>query len=273
MMNLARGQSVQINVKDMSAAGLHLIPSTDPAFEGAFSGLLGSAATSPIIAIEKPFSVIFQNNSSSLVCAYAVRYQLVDASGKQLNSDWLWIAIGESGRTSLAVPPGGDVFITPLRALAGEPAATGGGNTALDEQAFKRSTAMANRMSKQNSITISLDAVIFEDGTFVGANDTRAWEQINAYLYAKRGVLSEVAARHASGESDASILQWLSGLTSPNPTATSSESVDWNYAERRHTAVNLTRMYQRQGAAFMYTFISRQLSQLPALQLKRQVPA
>ena len=131
--------------------------------------------------------------------------------------------------------------------------------------------AAVDRLSRLSAITISLDAVIFDDGTFVGPNYTHAFEQASAIISQRQAVVGEFVARKSAAQTDGEIADWLGSLSRPSVSPfkkATIDGIDWTYRYRQQYSGLLFNVYQASGLAAAADLATR-MNALPTLLLKR----
>jgi hypothetical protein len=224
---------VPISIKDMPDQRIRLIPAGSPEFDDRLSELLGTGPDSkePAFLAQKPFSVILENGSGRTLLGYSLRWTKIDSDGKRTTADVLFTIL--SGDKEAQVGPSGVAWVTPRRVI------THGGDHLVPPQARDAALAAMQKLARMSAITISLDAVIYDDGTLVGANATRAFEQATALATEDRLLAQEFLNRHAMGQDEGQITPWLRAVVAapnPNLSAGGIDTIDWSYAYRRNYA-------------------------------------
>jgi hypothetical protein len=257
--------SVQINIKDMPEEHIRLIPASSSGFDDRLDQLLGKGTVSqePALLAQKPFSVILNNESGRTLIGYSLRYTHVDSTGKTTTHDRFFNIL--DGSREAQVPPSGNAWVTPRRTM------TRASTQPIPPAVRQEAIAAMDQLNRLSAITVSLDAVIYDDGSFVGPNATRAFEQATAIVGERLLVAGQFTSRQLGGASDADILTWLETLTARNPTPGADSSVDttdWSYSCRRQYAQFLLSAYKTSGPQAAATVAKRMLS-LPAIRIKR----
>lgn len=164
-----------ISINSLPADGLVLLPSTHPAF---------AAGLAPARALEGdallPYAVLLHNTTEKEVLAYTVVWNCVDSTGTTVVHHATYFdfqslrGILPHQKRIVSIAPG---LNTSFRADAG----------------FERQVAeFATFYSKQSSITVILDAVVFIDGTAIG-EDTQGWiPRLKARLDAERDIAADM---------------------------------------------------------------------------------
>jgi hypothetical protein len=259
--------SVQINVKDLQAEGVRLIPSTDPTFTPQVEALWGGALTRELETL-KPFSVLLRNDSSRTVIAYSVRWVCTAPDGKTFVRNMFSPNLSPDIDNGLSIPVGQLAFVSPTHAITTATAAKarntagGRGGAVLQPDADRK---IAEAMWKQASVTISIDGVVFSGGEFVGPDESHTYDMARGITQARRQLITEFVERKNSGEGDAATDNWLKAIANPAPSR-DRVAIDWVAIYRSSAASNLLRIKRSNGASAAVEFAKNQLSR-PHLQL------
>jgi hypothetical protein len=172
---MVTAQNVTISVGEWQDKGILLLPATSPDFTKLVS-TLAPAGTPSDFAQVAPYSFVVQNLTAKTVIAFSVRWKCVDAKWRTTNADRLWAHLqAPSGGT--AIPSGGESAVTPAL------------NLGAAMKAGKLDRELAGFGGKQ-SIVVSLEAIVFDDGTALGPDSNNAIPRLQARLAAERSVLT-----------------------------------------------------------------------------------
>lgn len=251
-----RGQTVQLNVKDLADQGLHLIPSTDPSFPGLVNTIMGGQ-TNPAIQMETPFSAVLRNDSGKVLLAYSLRWLCVSNSGKTTRRDVFYQTL--SGNSEWRIGPGQAALVSPSHSYLKY------FDTSVHASGMSPRYA---ELLQQASITLSLDAVIFGDGTFAGPDETHAFAQAMGLMQSRPGVMRDVLNRHRVGEPDGSIFRSLEGLANAPDGPGGVASLNWDLFYRKQAAQILLNRFRRSGAQAAYDTAAFELTQ-PVTTIRR----
>lgn len=201
--------SIKMHIKDLPQHNLRLISPSDPSFDERVKKEF-RGESNEVIDTLKPFSVFLENKGKSTVVGYLIQWCFTKADGSNqcyrkavLNPQAL---MGEDlspeySRQSGQIEPHSAVFLSLL-----SPA--GGGNLGIEisrEEAeqirqgkrFDQSTLLQRfgaEAAQYTAITVSIDAAVFDDGTFVGPDTGNFFNQTKAVIDAKRDFLNELSA-------------------------------------------------------------------------------
>ena len=211
--------NIKVNVRDLPEHGLLIIGPSEPSFDGHVSALLKGKAN-PVVEALKPFSVFIKNIGRNAVVAYQLRWEMVRADGTVVTREMGGSnprALMDGGAPGLeylsttsgyAIRPGSTRFVSPVMALdedqTGNLGAYAGGSSDQNDipqlqQAMRDKNlapmfdTIARELYGYKSMTVSVDGAFFEDGTFVGPDNTHFFTQVKAEIDAKRDLLNEIA--------------------------------------------------------------------------------
>lgn len=205
----AQAMRVKLHAKDLPEHGLRIIAPSDPSFEARLNALL-KGRTSEALEIIKPFSFIVENNGPRTAVAYMIEWCFTGADGRDecsrqasispaalMEGETLseemaeqsgYIKPNKSRLLSLLNPDGSGAFSVPINPEEAEQIRAG---AAVDRQALLR--RYGAELAKYTDITVSIDGVFFDDGTFAGDDTTGFFNMVRAEVDARRDLLNDVA--------------------------------------------------------------------------------
>ncbi|MBN9661864.1 MAG: hypothetical protein J0H49_26955 [Acidobacteria bacterium] len=218
-------------------SGVAMLPGGSPEFGDALASFADEVALSALRPLF-PYCVLLKNESTSRLLAILVRYELTDDKGKVIPHHFMLGTINH--KPHLMIPPGAFVLITPITGLnvllQSKPAPVGVQHT--DELTYFISSTV-DQYSKQSAISVSLDSVVFEDGTLVGPDRTKNLHRINAWISAEKEVAAALAGRRGPD-----VIRYLSTiLETPAKVASSYSEVDQFDDHRRSFASGLLQRF------------------------------
>lgn len=145
----------------------------------------------------KPFSIFVKNIGERKVVAERLIWELTRADGTttaEVHSrvtSWVFMGGGEAGADPSTaagegvIIPGSFHFfsLAPISAVSEE---------GQDANQTARLNELSAELEQCTNITVSIDGVFFEDGTFVGPDNTGFFAQVKAHVDAKYDLLREV---------------------------------------------------------------------------------
>jgi hypothetical protein len=242
---------IPLTVQDLPQYGVSLIPSANPAFEGYLQNLLGGAAD-PAVETVKPYSVILKNESGADIVGYSLRWAWTDSTGRTTFHDVFYHNLNTPTNSFYRLPAGSAAFVSrdfafvtytrPLRLSPSQ----------LQE---------ISRMLDQAAITISLDAVVFADGRFVGPDQARGYLQALAATQGEKALMGELLSMHAAGQTDAEVFQWLSGIAdAPLSGPGGIANMDWQAFHTGMMARALLGFYKSSGSAKVFAMAAKRVA-------------
>jgi hypothetical protein len=216
-MRRGSGMQVRFNKRDLPEHGVHIITSVDPSFEATASKYFKNKAPETF----KPFSVFIRNAGDRLIVGYALTWQFVRTDGKVIGQTTHYSEPGilegneipkdPAFKHTTAIEPGEARCFSWDSQISEDAANSSGGQdiylpgqsqTSLTNDASAITARLELELSKATDLTVSLDGVFFDDGSFVGSNATGFFEQLKATVSAKVDLLREVAAGTQQGSAD-----------------------------------------------------------------------
>ncbi|HVF55788.1 MAG TPA: hypothetical protein VM934_06535 [Pyrinomonadaceae bacterium] len=202
--------NVKLHAKDLPEHGLKIITPSDPSFDGKVMALLKGQTSDKTEAL-KPYSVIIENRGNQNVVAYMIEWCYTGADGKNecrrsayvnpielmegglplpevMEEQSDLIKPNKSRLFYLVNPDGSGSFRVPVSREEAEQIKAGAG---INIQAMRQ--RYHAELAKFTDITVSLDGVFFDDGTFVGPDTTGFFDMVKAEVVAKRDLLSDIA--------------------------------------------------------------------------------
>ena len=209
----ARGQMVE--KRDLPESGFSIILPSDPTFDTQLIKLgLGSRAD---VQTLRQCSVILKNSSTRSIVAFALRWVVVDPTGKVTMHDRSYVqpgalldngrAHGERTEIEHQIRPGASRFIT----IAGMARSS--------DELHALASSFLNSPPQFSVTSVVLDAAIFDDGEAVGLDQLGMLDRFKAHVAAEQELLSEVNSRLANGEFMSDILVDIRNKLSPESTA------------------------------------------------------
>ena len=204
----ARAMSVMVHKKDLPEHGLVIIGPAAPSFDALLAAQL-KGGPNEVIETLKPFSFFIENRSKQTVVAYTLQWCFTKADGtnecyvKSLTNPRALMdgdnlseeMIEQSGRIkpqstrffSLISPDGSGSLSVPASPAEVEQLRQG---VRPDSGALLRRYGV--ELSKYSDITFTIDGAFFDDGTFVGPDNTGFFGETKALISAKYDVLTEI---------------------------------------------------------------------------------
>jgi hypothetical protein len=217
-------KNVRLNIRDLPQQGIRLMGPTDPSFDNELAKLsVGkSEKQKRFIEVTKPFSLFVRNNSPKAVIAYRVRWDSIqpdgtitthirtqaepdvllggDAPSRNAVTDNAGVAIRSNSSRYVSVASSVDQFEE-----SGIMSGVGRDSSAISDPsqiqrmgAEKNSAALIEllglELKNSESLTATLDVVVFEDGSFAGPDSLNYIDQLRALISAKRQLLDSALA-------------------------------------------------------------------------------
>ena len=245
--------SVPINIKDFPEHGVRIIAASDPTFvRRAESFFEGQPQT--IVDRVKPFSVLLENSGTLAIVGSTVKWEITKRDGTTFNQPVSSVntrALMDGEPRSIqttrgaAIPPNSIRFVSVLGsagegqrvdlsrswiAFRGSPSEGEAFRRALADsnmdEAFNRSI-IGKVLTEATSVTVSVDLVFFEDGTFVGDDKGDFFNKVKADMDAQYDLYTEVTVAQYEGKTLEEIFKRVGELAaSHSQTRKSSPEID-----------------------------------------------
>lgn len=195
----AKVGSISVSLKDLPDIGIRLIGSNDNSFESLLSTKL-QGETRAAAETLSPFTFFIKNEADRAIIGYSIKWEMMGPDGvphshvkNYLASD---VLVGRplDGLHGV-IQPGSIrlISLAPIEEING--ARQGGGLRAERANAFplaEQVEQLSARTAAFNVITISIDSVLLDDGTFAGPDTCEEFAKINARLNARRDLLRQL---------------------------------------------------------------------------------
>lgn len=222
---------VRIHAKDLPEYGLVIIKPSDPSFNAEASALLKNATREDLESI-KPLSVVIKNIGDKTVVAHTIIWEAYGGSGERqayrisyANSEF-FIDRNEyvgslAGTDADKTIKAGSALLVSLVALpsGNGPSGGGGGSRQNRHESQQRQDIDVNDsqqsleglrsevLTKYSDITILIDGVFFDDGTFVGPDSFGFFDRMRVQVDAKRDLINSIADSVEQKKSEDEIFQ------------------------------------------------------------------
>lgn len=268
----APSKIVRINVRDLPSHAVRLVSPTDPSYDDEIAKLgLEQGTQTPDAA--RPFSVVLKNESRRDIIGVRIRWDSIRSDGRttthlQSYSD-TGTLMGMGPMDPQDEVPGG-VRLKPNKAryislLESTGSRPGIGATAADvgseENAARMQqlaeardrqqalTILADELGRSQSVTATLDAVIFDDGTVVGPDSFNYLDELQAIVKAKRDLLEDVLSGAQRNEPFGNIFGRMESIAKAEkkPAGTVPAQPDYYQLYKKEFAAELVRMRNADG--------------------------
>lgn len=229
-LSQSTGWTAMISVADLPKAGVLLIGPSDHQYSAFLDRL--SLSSSPVLDGFKPYSVLLRNTGARGVAGYAITWTVVSSSGKSKLTTFFSSVPASlklprrnpNDSASKASPAPNEVqLVAPaFRVQAGGKLPPNALLAAWLPELQKYAAATA--------INVTIDSVVFEDGTWVGDNKSHFVDAFQAQISAEHDVkltIHRARARRASAEEVFGAIKTLAGSEQLQPPRIESPSSDW----------------------------------------------
>lgn len=251
--SLSVSRPINISVTNFTSGPLVVLPydSSD------FSSLAASLPAASRAAIKSllPYCVFIKNEGQRPLIAYSVGWISTDAAGKTYTD---YHTVGDVVRLQPVIRPRTAALATVLGPLD-DPLVASNMVSDIAEQA----RTFAGRVS----LSISLESVVFDDGTSIGADRSKAIPQIKARLKAEYDLYNSILEK--AGNSPApDVSSWLQALAESVPPGSHLAFSDdpfptWYEFYKGRIAAGLMGLSKRKGFPELAAYVRSQLSTKP----------
>ena len=211
-----QAMKVQVNAKDFPEHGLKIIGPMDPAFNGMLAAHLKRKKGLSVDSLT-PFSFFVRNTGDLDVVALMVTWDLTGPDGvtttKEMGyANMLALMEGTNGNNNDVIKRNSNWFFAiglPPESATGDDeteistvgiggSASEGNRPEIQEAARQSNHAallkvLKEQLAQSTDITISIVGAFFEDGSFVGSEDSKLFTDIKAHVDARHDLLQEIA--------------------------------------------------------------------------------
>src|SRR2546423_878240 len=234
----AQAVNVKLHVRDLPEHGIKIITPADPSFDGLMTAFQKKNPDAPIEAL-KLFSIFIKHSGNRPIVSYKLRWACMKSDGTVIykESSYLanWILMDEGAFSHTSAIANAPKVIKPhstwFFSQIAEPEPLEGGTenrqqsrswhltVSSDSGVIEQNPSEARvlsllnaELSRYTSITISLDGVFFDDGSFAGPNETGFFEAVKAEVDARHDLLVDIQKGIQQGKSADEIIRSLEVL-------------------------------------------------------------
>jgi hypothetical protein len=196
---------VDFPTRDFPEHGIHLIGPSNPSFAKLAAQLVKSKEGTTAADLP-PYSVFLNNTSGRSIVAYSIIWECVDKKGstvdKSLSNIIFYVFLHGDEAERNKVMAGAEGIIGPnstwFISLDGPALRVDGSSEGQAEESMfvPQAQEIAKEFSK---VTIAVDGLFFDDGTFLGADTTGLFTEVESQMDARYEVLSEVESGLRAG--------------------------------------------------------------------------
>jgi hypothetical protein len=234
-----------------SAAGyeLRLLQPGSAAFDKLLNNAPSSLPVPRIAQSARLQGALLINDSAHQIVAFAVRWRVVHKDG----------SVTESQQAVASEPEGGDVLTgrRPLLTPGEHAFVVPGVQWTKDLGQVSAVAALPSTAAPGEAVAAALDCVLFDDGTFVGPNQSRLFERV---LIERKGQFDEaafIAQLLAEGKSDQAIRLALEGHIQRGRAVATEMKRDFYHAARGRHALRMAVILESDGRETLQAFTSR----------------
>ena len=259
----------QVETVGLSDHGLILIGPKDPTFDN----LMAEKTSSVDISTAKPFSVFVVNKGAQSVAACLVKWEVLLPDGRTVtpsrayNGALKTVSNGRSVHLTGDIVPNGKRLFSLIDSSdsSGRQVRMGGGGSDIIRQ-----------LSDSVKITVSIDGVLFVDGTFVGADTKNYFARLRAEMEASRDLYDEIAQLMNTSVEPKAAMDHIEALANSQLNSAQARSgkdsrsgKDFGYSiMKKRYATRLLGMRKAKGDRAVLEFVRAELSK-PRVNLRK----
>lgn len=216
-----KARTVRLNKRDLPEYGLLIVAPTDPSFNSEVVKLSAGRSNEQkrLIEITKPFSVFVRNSGSQDVIAYRLRWDAMQPDGtvtthirsyaepdvlmggvarsisEVTRNAGVSIRSNSSRYVSLTSSIGQSEEVGIMSSMGSDASNVDAGQIqqiGAEENEAALLDLLGTELARAESLTVTLDVAIFDDGSFIGPDSLNYIEAIEAQVAAKRQLLDGV---------------------------------------------------------------------------------
>jgi len=258
-------------VTEMEGSGVRLVTASDNDFQAQLENL--KLGKSSVLSSFQRYSVILVNGSNRGIVGYALRWTRTRSDGTSSYSDvHLTIAkgislprINSSHSSDPCIKPGAARLISPGFSV-------GSGGKLPPESAAESLAGPLKKYTSSENVSVTLDAIIFDDATFIGPDSTNLTTVFQAELLAERQLKRQLILDHNAHKGSDEIFAPLQALAAKDiqpPDHLTGTKDQWYAYHEVQVARALTRIRSAAGDDAALAYASDIFKQVPRL-TKRQ---
>jgi hypothetical protein len=203
-----------IEIVDFSTDGVALLPATDPTFDARAQGILGDYAEA--LSDLKPYLAIVSNRNPRTVVAYTVMWTAALRNG---SSEIIYTQF--KFPDAVAGTSNGLAILQDREIKPGDERLVGMGFEVWPPEHaasyLGHGLQTLARLGAMTHLQIALDAVIFDDGTLLGANQSRLAEHFIEFVHAKQTIYRNIVVGLENGDAIEKLFASLRQLQAARP--------------------------------------------------------
>jgi len=229
----SKTMGIRIHAKDLTEYGLTIVRPSDPEFETVARASIKDLSKEELELL-RPLSVGIKNNTSKAVVAHSVvwagtthegatKLYNVTYANSEFFTDRDEFVRTVTGNLNMTIEPGKALLLTLVTLRRGGPGGGGGGSrdsqdtisneqTSENESLSSSLTALRSEIMSYADITVSIDGVFFEDGTFVGPDTLGFFDRMKGQVEAKRDLRNFISQSLASKKAESEIYEEIERL-------------------------------------------------------------
>lgn len=251
--------NAQLSIKDLPEHGLSLIGSSNSLYDSLVSALFPGRKF-VLLQTLRPYSVVLRNTSNRTVIACRLKWEFTGDDGRVKVEPRGFITFGpmmglgvldtDPNTERNIIKPNSTWLFTPSIIEAQHMNIDGGVEaTNAERMQAEYIQTLTARLAQYASITVSLDGVFFDDGTFVGPDTTQFFAYVEALQSARQDMFREVKRGLMQGKTATEMLDQVAKAAKGSEVRLSSAatSSDFYNFHRNIVSKEILKMRERSG--------------------------
>jgi hypothetical protein len=207
--SILAAQSVTVNPGKWVENGIELTPYPSSAFQAKLAEA-GPAPSGIDVSALYPVSFFLTNNTGHKIVAYSVVWTVKSSNGHVFQHQRLAGSL-RSPNGSLSIPSGASRLVTIVSATSSPVANTLATDSPTTQRVQSSVLSASGMFPSTSEVSISLEAVLLDDGLALGPDSTHAFVRMQAEASADRSLLSDVLTAFNAGGQEA-VISLLTGI-------------------------------------------------------------
>lgn len=268
-----KATTAQINIKDLPEFGLSLIGPADSSYNDLVSAIF-SGEQPVVVQSLSPYSVVLKNTSGRAVVACQIKWEFMDFNGEVrtevtgFTTLWKLMNQGASGVGGEIIQPHSTWFLPPTNVAIGPTSNLSERlNTTAKQTLSTYYDQLIAALEQSTNITVSIDGVFFDDGTFVGQDSTRFFDYVLALRDARLDIFREIErGTKQSGSANKAFEKMRQLVDAPDVGLRSTPTLPELYSfHKKDVADEVLRMKQKVGEEETVKFFMQYMRTPPVL--------
>jgi hypothetical protein len=215
---------------DLKSDGVTLTVPSDPEFEKRIELSLQQNSRSDAVHAVKGISALLQNSSKKVIVGYALRWRFTHPDGTSTLRRVTYVQPGallDAGHAkhpsnvarSTTIAPGESRLISEVSSLG----ANSQTHLGEDLRVLQRVDEINALVSRSSEVTVAVDAILFDDGSFAGPDETHFIENFVRSFDSVQEFYRHLIELNDFGKTEREIMEWVSKQNTGKTSSSQSE--------------------------------------------------